>query len=460
MKPVLVASLVVSLCGALPAVASDDIKVMTLNQYLGGDLGSLIAPAGGDFNAAVVAILEQIAATDFPARVERQAREIARRKPHLIGLQEVLALSCSDFDSADEHGCEDPTIAHAFRDYLDETLDALAAQGADYHDVAIVENLDLSSIQIPLFPPGLPFFVDGVPAFLVAIDRDVILARTDVGAVATDLDCAIPSEDGCNYQFVLGVEVPIPPDPIQVSFERGFVGVDVTVDSKSYRFVNTHLEIREPVPRQFQCEQAAELIETLADTPAGLSLIVVGDLNSLPRRRTRHGTFATAGALHPGGSGSALYAVRRCGLYGHLDTPPRRPCRLHLLPGTGPPEQALHARRADRLHLLRGAAGQGQAGEGRGRQRRRQDPAARTAALALRPRRRRRYPAVRAHAGGSMRSPAALWVQRSSSSRWLVRLVCHLEETLLAGIELGPGHQRIATDRLWLENRMPASRHP
>jgi endonuclease/exonuclease/phosphatase family metal-dependent hydrolase len=282
MKPVLVASLVVSLCGALPAVASDDIKVMTLNQYLGGDLGSLIAPAGGDFNAAVVAILEQIAATDFPARVERQAREIARRKPHLIGLQEVLALSCSDFDSADEHGCEDPTIAHAFRDYLDETLDALAAQGADYHDVAIVENLDLRSIQIPLFPPGLPFFVDGVPAFLVAIDRDVILARTDVGAVATDLDCAIPSEDGCNYQFVLGVEVPIPPDPIQVSFERGFVGVDVTVDSKSYRFVNTHLEIREPVPRQFQCEQAAELIETLADTPAGLSLIVVGDLNSSP----------------------------------------------------------------------------------------------------------------------------------------------------------------------------------
>jgi hypothetical protein len=198
MKPVLVASLVVSLSGALPAVASDDIKVMTLNQYLGGDFGSLIAPPGGDFNAAVVAILEQIAATDFPARLERQAREIARRKPHLVGLQEVLALSCSDFDSADEQGCEDPTIAHAFRDYLDETLDALAAQGADYDDVAIVENLDLSSIHIPLSPPGLPFFIDGVPGFLVAIDRDVILARTDVGAVAADLDCAIPSEDGCN----------------------------------------------------------------------------------------------------------------------------------------------------------------------------------------------------------------------------------------------------------------------
>ena len=106
MKPVLVASLALSLSSALPAVASDDIRVMTLNQYLGGDLGSLIAPPGGDFNAALLTLLEQIAATDFPARVERQAREIARRKPHLVGLQEVLDLSCADLDSADGEGCE------------------------------------------------------------------------------------------------------------------------------------------------------------------------------------------------------------------------------------------------------------------------------------------------------------------------------------------------------------------
>jgi exonuclease III len=38
------------------------------------------------------------------------------------------------------------------------------------------------------------------------------------------------------------------------------------------------------VPRQFQCEQAAELIEILEDTtPLGFSLIVVGDLNSSPQ---------------------------------------------------------------------------------------------------------------------------------------------------------------------------------
>jgi hypothetical protein len=211
MKPVLIASLALSLAGAVPALARGDIEVMTQNQYLGADFSSLLAPPGGDFNAALVGILQQIAATDFPARAQRQALEIARRKPHLVGLQEVWALSCSDPDPSDEQGCEDPAIAGAFVDYLDETLDALAARGADYDAVAIVENLDLSSIQIPPFPAGLPFVINGALASLIAIDRDVILARTDVPAVVADLGCAIPSEDGCNYQFVLDVDVPAPP---------------------------------------------------------------------------------------------------------------------------------------------------------------------------------------------------------------------------------------------------------
>lgn len=288
MKKVLAAALALLLSGALPASARDDIRVMTLNQYLGADFASLLTAA--DFSAELVRILEQIAATDFPARAQRQAREIARRKPHLVGLQEVWDLRCGDLDASDGAGCENPRIADAFVNYLDETLAALAARGADYVDAAVVKNLDLSSIQIPsflpgvpVFPPGLPFTIDGVLAFLVAIDRDVILARTDVPATPVNFGCAKPSEDGCNYQVVLGVPVPIPPTPIQVSFERGFVGVDATVGSKHYRFVNTHPEIREPVPRQFQCAQAAELIATLEATrPSGFFSIVVGDFNSSP----------------------------------------------------------------------------------------------------------------------------------------------------------------------------------
>ena len=295
MKPVLVAALVLALSGNLPASARDDIEVMTLNQYLGADFASLLAPPGGDFGAELVRILEEVAATDFPARAQRQAREIARRKPHLVGLQEVWALSCSDFNAADQRGCEDPAIADAFLDYLDQTLDALAARGADYDVVAVVENLDLSSIQIPPFPPGLPFLINNVPAALIAVDRDVILARADVPAVPADLDCENPSEDGCNYGFILNVPIP----PIEVSFERGFVGVDATVGSKDYRFVNTHLEIREPVPKEFQCAQAAELIETLDATPPEVSLILVGDLNSSPKDEPVPGTLPLPVPLPP-----------------------------------------------------------------------------------------------------------------------------------------------------------------
>jgi endonuclease/exonuclease/phosphatase family metal-dependent hydrolase len=68
-----------------------------------------------------------------------------------------------------------------------------------------------------------------------------------------------------------------------VLFERGFIAVDATVRGGYYRFVNTHLETREPVPREFQCAQAAELIATLESiTPPERSIIVVGDMNSSP----------------------------------------------------------------------------------------------------------------------------------------------------------------------------------
>jgi hypothetical protein len=70
--------------------------------------------------------------------------------------------------------------------------------------------------------------------------------------------------------------------------EHGFVGVDVTLGTRLYRVVNTHLEVRTPDPTHplsaaIQAAQATELIATVqATTPAGRALIVLGDLNSSP----------------------------------------------------------------------------------------------------------------------------------------------------------------------------------
>lgn len=249
---------------ALTAPGSE-IVVLTQNQYLGADLtGILTAPGPGAFNEAALAILSQIAANNFPERARKLAAEIAERQPHLVALQEVLNFKLN--------GRNGPP---PFRDHLADTMTALAALGANYVVAASVQNAD--------FPVPIDITGDLVPDVIVRVtDRDMILARADIAGSTTAVPfsevCAVPSSDGgpgCNYQT-------------KALVPRGFVGVDATVGGKDYRFVNTHLEIEEPIPgnplsRAIQAAQASELIQVLAaTTPQGRSLIVAGDLNSSP----------------------------------------------------------------------------------------------------------------------------------------------------------------------------------
>lgn len=281
------------------AAMDGDVEVMTLNQSLGADLASLLAAPAEDLNAALLEIIEDVAATNFPARAQRQAELIARRLPDLVGLQEVWDISCVDLESPlPGEGCSHPSIADAFVDHLALTLDALSALGVEYEAVATVRNLDATTATltsdgnaIPL--GGIPFEIDGILVLLTSSDRDVILARADtvidpVPVNFSDEVACLESLDGCNYQAAAPVELETPSGLLELDFRRGFVAVDATVRGKEYRFVNTHLEVHEPaagnpVSRFFQAAQAAELINTLElTTPPWLSLIVVGDMNSSP----------------------------------------------------------------------------------------------------------------------------------------------------------------------------------
>jgi endonuclease/exonuclease/phosphatase family metal-dependent hydrolase len=86
------------------------------------------------------------------------------------------------------------------------------------------------------------------------------------------------------YEYVLSAPTPLG----TVAFERGYVAADVTVEGRTYRVVNTHLEVALPDPehprsRLFQALQATELNQVVGFvTPPGLPLIVVGDMNSSP----------------------------------------------------------------------------------------------------------------------------------------------------------------------------------
>jgi len=281
MKMQLVTSLTTFGLAWAASAAAGDIQVMTQNQYLGGNIAPLIATAGTeDFNDAVVAALRQVAASRAPERMRVLAREILERKPHLVGLQEVWKFACLPAGPTPAgYGCDDPSIRDAFNDHLDLMRTAL---GSAYDDVAQVTNLDLQSFDVY---PGIPFFINGVPAFLQVTDRDVIFARSDVAgsAVPVDFACApdgmggtLESDDGCNYGIVVELA-------LIGRIERGYVGVDVTVNGMPYRFVNTHLETRDPpLPAEVQAAQMFELIGQVLPTPQLRRLIVVGDFNSDP----------------------------------------------------------------------------------------------------------------------------------------------------------------------------------
>jgi len=275
-------SFLVSFLLLISPAGAATFKVMTQNQYLGADLVPIFGASSTDeFNAAVVKALQTVAANIPVQRMRALAAEIAKEQPALVGLQEVYEFQCTELvqPPIPAHGCNDPSIKAAFSDHLQATIEAL---NGTYAEKAMVVNLGVGPV---------PFVINGVPAAVTVVDRDVILARNGIDATIVDYKafqnqgiCLKPSANGCNYSFVLEVTTLLGP----ISLERGFVAVDATISGKSYRLVNTHLEVQFPDPTNplseaYQAVQTYELLQILANTtPLDRSLVVVGDLNSSP----------------------------------------------------------------------------------------------------------------------------------------------------------------------------------
>lgn len=282
------ASLLASaLAAPAPASALALMRVMTLNLYLGADLGRAIgADTPEAFEQAVRELLDEALRNDFRSRAGAMADSIARTRPDVIGLQEVLDIERDGENSAPP-----------FVDHLTELLDALAARGQSYVVAAVVTNLD-AELMIDLSG-------EGDVALLGLRDRDVILVREGIpfeplGGSYTEgglcgfpapnpnlvpifgaIFASTPSDDGCSYS-AFG-DLPTPLGPITV--RRGFVGVDATIGGRVVRVVDTHLEVQFPIPDAIgailQSAQAYELAMTLhGTTPAGRPIVLLGDFNS------------------------------------------------------------------------------------------------------------------------------------------------------------------------------------
>jgi len=227
------------------------ITVMSRNMYVGGNVDPIIAatdPAQVPF--LVAAAFQELVATNYPLRAQLLADEIARTRPHLVGLQEVSRIRIQSPGDLVVGGTTPAETV--LLDFLPMLLDALADRGLDYGVVAQVENTD---VEVPMITSATPTFDD-----VRLTDFDALLARGDVRTSSPVAQTYVQT-------------LPVPGTPIVVS--RGFVAVDARVNGVTYRVVNTHLESAfEPV----RFAQAAELVQYLAGESR--PIIALGDFNS------------------------------------------------------------------------------------------------------------------------------------------------------------------------------------
>ena len=248
-----VASLVIPMfvgpanAAAPQASNSRSLTVMTRNVYIGTDLGPVFsAPNLPALLAATATAFLNIQATNFPARAEALADEIAAAQPDLVGLQEVEIIRTGPF-------LNPAPATTVVADYLELLLAALEARGLDYTPVAINVNVDAE------LPTALLFDVR-------VTDHDVILVRDRPGH-------ALEISNVREENFATNLVVPTLGGP--VALLRGWSAVDVKIRGQRFRLLNTHLE---PLSAAVQLAQANELLAGPADT--ALPLVLLGDFNS------------------------------------------------------------------------------------------------------------------------------------------------------------------------------------
>ncbi|MBI5309611.1 MAG: endonuclease/exonuclease/phosphatase family protein [Actinobacteria bacterium] len=238
-----------------PQAHKPPVKVMTRNLYFGADLTrSIVAPTVPDFLAANAEIWTNVQLSEIHARARLVAREIARTRPDLVGLQEVSQWLSGPFN--------DPADATTLEfDQLASLQFWLTAYGAPYRVVKSQQQIAIEA------PAGAPYFQD-----FRLVDRDVILApmRARHGVM-------LANPAGANFATNLTVTNGIGQS---IAVTRGWVSVDVKANGRKFRFVNTHLESFHPLIRLAQANELVAATGPVGSAPG--DAVLVGDLNSDP----------------------------------------------------------------------------------------------------------------------------------------------------------------------------------
>ena len=243
------------------------LKVMTKNLYLGTDINRPIAAVVGKTDPAEMLTAlanatdearDIVDRTDFGTRSRLLAKEIAARKPDLVGLQEVALWRSGPIEvfKATELNAETVDL-----DYLKMLLAALRAEGVRYKAVSV--NW-LADVEAPAFEGTLQDPKN--PRDVRMTMRDVILKRIGSG---------IKILKHRERQYTHNLEVSIAGKTL--NFGRGYQWVDAQRGDQRFRFINTHLEA---FSSDIAYKQAQQLLAGPGD--ANKTTIIVCDCNSDP----------------------------------------------------------------------------------------------------------------------------------------------------------------------------------
>jgi endonuclease/exonuclease/phosphatase family metal-dependent hydrolase len=248
------------------APARANVDVATYNLYLGADLNPLFAQSSyPGLVGAAGQVYAGMEATDFTERAGAIADLIAKRRPDVIGLQEVALWELAPGNVLS------PTAPFVTTyDFLELLLDELAARGVPYDEVATNDNFT-GSLPIALGGEG-PAFPDSTWARFT--QRDVIVVRAGLPQRHLSVDEASVQEENFDAEVVIDSGVEGVPD---FRVPRGWSSVDVTVKGFTFRFFNTHFEAFDWDVRALQAEELAAEISASPYPP-----VVVGDINSRP----------------------------------------------------------------------------------------------------------------------------------------------------------------------------------
>jgi endonuclease/exonuclease/phosphatase family metal-dependent hydrolase len=262
-----------SLESAFSAAASPphSVGVLNWNVYVGADVDivieALATPDPSDDLTALLAGLATFAETDWPSRASAIADEIARHRPHVVGLQELTEVAI------DLTPLGLPVVVQ--QDFL-ATLEAeLAARDLDY----VVAVVNTNIVAAPF--PGI--HLADHDALLVDASRVTVLA-TAAASFANNIGVVAP-----------GIEL-----------KRGWVLVDAAIGGTTYRFVNTHLESGPGA--QLTGLRTLQALELVAVIGAAEHAVLMGDLNE-DDTSPMYGVLMAAGftdawrSLRPGAEG-------------------------------------------------------------------------------------------------------------------------------------------------------------